>query len=69
VPGTRPGRSAESELALRAAAALAVREGAGAITVDAQSQRLAREALFLLAPGSRPAIKSELVARLDAAAG
>jgi hypothetical protein len=70
-PGARdrPGRSAESELALRAAAALAVRDGASAITVDAHPQRLAREALFLLVFGSRPAIKSELVARLGAAAG
>jgi hypothetical protein len=62
-------RAAASELALRAAAALAVRDGAGAITVDAHAQRLAREALFLLVFGSRPAIKSELVARLGAAAG
>jgi alkylation response protein AidB-like acyl-CoA dehydrogenase len=62
-------RAAASELALRAAAALAVRDGASAITVDAHAQRLAREALFLLVFGSRPAIKSELAARLGAAAG
>jgi alkylation response protein AidB-like acyl-CoA dehydrogenase len=61
-------RAAASELALRAAAALTVRDGASAIAVDAHAQRLAREALFLLVFGSRPAIKSELVARLGAAA-
>jgi hypothetical protein len=37
--------------------------------VDAHAQRLAREALFLPVFGSRPAIKSELVARLGVAAG
>jgi len=57
-------RAAASELAVRAAAALTVRDGAGAITVDAHAQRLAREALFLLVFGSRPAIKSELAALL-----
>jgi alkylation response protein AidB-like acyl-CoA dehydrogenase len=62
-------RAAASELALRAAAALTVRDGASAITVGAHAQRLAREALFLLVFGSRPAIKSELEARLGAAAG
>jgi alkylation response protein AidB-like acyl-CoA dehydrogenase len=61
-------RAAASELALRAAAALTVRAGASAITVDAHAQRLAREALFLLVFGSRPGIKSELAARLGAAA-
>jgi alkylation response protein AidB-like acyl-CoA dehydrogenase len=61
-------RAAASELALRAAAVLTVRDGAGAITVDAHAQRLAREALFLLVFGSRPGIKAELAARLGAAA-
>ena len=61
-------RAAASELALRAAAALTVRDGASAITVDAHAQRLAREALFLLVFGSRPGIKSELAARLGTAA-
>jgi alkylation response protein AidB-like acyl-CoA dehydrogenase len=60
-------RAAASELAVRAAAALTVRDGAGAITVDAPAQRLAREALFLLVFGSRPAIKAELGARLGLA--
>ncbi len=62
-------RAAASELALRAAAALTVRDGAGAITTEAHAQRLAREALFLLVFGSRPAIKRELAARLGTAAG
>ena len=59
-------RAAASELALRAAA-LTVRDGASAITVDAHAQRLAREALFLLVFGSRPGIKTELAARLGLA--
>jgi alkylation response protein AidB-like acyl-CoA dehydrogenase len=61
-------RAAASELALRAAAALTVRDGASAITVAANAQRLAREALFLLVFGSRPGIKTELAARLGSAA-
>jgi alkylation response protein AidB-like acyl-CoA dehydrogenase len=62
-------RAAASELAMRAAAALTVQAGANAITVDAHAQRLAREALFLLVFGSRPGIKSELLACLRATAG
>jgi len=59
-------RAAASELAVRAAAALAVRDGSRSVTVDQHVQRLAREALFLLAFGSRPAIKSALLRRLGA---
>jgi len=59
-------RAAASELAVRAAAALAVREGSRSVTVEQQVQRLAREALFLLVFGSRPGIKSALLRRLDA---
>ena len=59
-------RAAASELALRAAAALTVQDGASAITVDAHAQRLAREALFLLVFGSRPGIKSALLRRFGA---
>jgi hypothetical protein len=62
-------RAAASELAVRAATALAVRDGSKAITTDAQAQRLAREALFLLVFGSRPAIKSALLRQLGAAVG
>jgi alkylation response protein AidB-like acyl-CoA dehydrogenase len=71
--GTDPGpmaeaRAAASELALRAAAALAVRDGGHAVAVDQHAQRLAREAVFLLVFGSRPGIKSALLQRLGAVA-
>jgi hypothetical protein len=59
-------RAAASELAWRAATALAVRDGANSITVDQHPQRLAREALFLLVFGSRPAIKRALLHQLRA---
>jgi alkylation response protein AidB-like acyl-CoA dehydrogenase len=62
-------RAVASELAVRAAAALAVRDGSQAVTADAHAQRLAREALFLLVFGLRPAIKSALLRRLGAVAG
>jgi len=61
-------RAAASELAVRAAAALAVRDGGYAVAVDQHAQRLAREAVFLLVFGSRPAIKSALLQRLGAVA-
>jgi alkylation response protein AidB-like acyl-CoA dehydrogenase len=53
-------RAAACELALRAAAALVVAQGSSAILLDQDPQRLAREALFLLVFGSRPAIKQSL---------
>jgi alkylation response protein AidB-like acyl-CoA dehydrogenase len=56
-------RAAASELAIRAMAALAVRDGSRSVTVDQHPQRLAREALFLLVFGSRPGIKSALLRR------
>src|SRR6185312_2416955 len=59
-------RAAAAELAVRAAAALAVRDGSRSVTVDQHAQRLAREALFLLVFGSRPGIKSALLRRLGA---
>ncbi len=59
-------RAVASELALRAAAALAVRDGGNSITVDQHPQRLAREALFLLVFGSRPGIKNALLHQLGA---
>jgi alkylation response protein AidB-like acyl-CoA dehydrogenase len=62
-------RAAASELAVRATAALAVRDGAHSITVDQHAQRLAREALFLLVFGSRPGIKNALLHKLGAVAG
>ena len=62
-------RAAASELAVRATAALAVRDGSRSVTVDQHPQRLAREALFLLVFGSRPGIKSALLRRFRASAG
>jgi alkylation response protein AidB-like acyl-CoA dehydrogenase len=53
-------RARASELALRATAALIVAEGARSILIDRHAQRLAREALFLLVFGSRPAIRTAL---------
>ena len=61
-------RAAASELAVRSAAALAVRDGSKSIMADQQPPRLAREALFLLVFGSRPPIKSALLQRLGAMA-
>ena len=61
-------RAAAAELALRASAALAVQDGANAVTVDQHAQRLAREAVFLLVFGSRPGIKSALLQRFGAVA-
>ncbi len=62
-------RAAASELAVRATAALAVREGSRSITVGHDPQRLVREAMFLLVFGSRPGIKSALLRRFGASAG
>jgi alkylation response protein AidB-like acyl-CoA dehydrogenase len=59
-------RAAASELAVRAAAALAVREGSRSAQADQLAQRLVREAMFLLVFGSRPGIKSALLRRLGA---
>jgi alkylation response protein AidB-like acyl-CoA dehydrogenase len=56
-------RAAASELAMRAAAALTVAQGSRSILADQHAQRLAREALFLLVFGSRPAIRAELQRR------
>lgn len=59
-------RAAASELAIRAAAALVVGQGSKAILLSHEAQRLAREALFLLVFGSRPAIKESLSGLLTA---
>lgn len=61
-------RAAASELALRAAAALAVHDGSRSITTEQHAQRLAREALFLLVFGSRPGIRTDLLRRFGAVA-
>ena len=59
-------RADAAELAVRAAAALAVRDGSSSISTESHAQRLAREALFLLVFGSRPAIKAALLGKLGA---
>ena len=64
-PDTLPAaRAAASELAMRAAAALAVAHGSRSILANQHPQRLAREAMFLLVFGSRPAIRAELSRRI-----
>ncbi len=64
-PETMPAaRAAASELALRAAAAVIAARGSQSILTSADPQRLAREAMFLLVFGSRPAIKKELLGLL-----
>ena len=57
-------RAAACELAVRAAAALVVSVGSQAILTGNDAQRLAREALFLLVFGSRPAIRQHLAGLL-----
>lgn len=53
-------RAAASELAWRSAGALAATTGSRALLIEEHAQRLAREAMFVLAFGSRPPIKAEL---------
>lgn len=57
-------RAAAAELAFRAAGALVVTVGSHSILIGEHPQRLAREALFLLVFGSRPAIKERLTGML-----
>jgi alkylation response protein AidB-like acyl-CoA dehydrogenase len=54
-------RAAAAELAFRAAGTLVASAGSQSILAGQHPQRLAREALFLLVFGSRPAIKASLV--------
>jgi alkylation response protein AidB-like acyl-CoA dehydrogenase len=54
-------RAACSALAVRAAAAAAVVEGARSVLAGSTAARLTREAQFLLVFGSRPAIREELL--------
>lgn len=58
-------RAAASELALRLAAALCVTVGSRAVLLDRHAQRLAREAVFLLVYGSRPAVRESLLELLS----
>jgi alkylation response protein AidB-like acyl-CoA dehydrogenase len=62
--GTPAARAAGSELAVRAAATLAVATGSRAVLRDDHAQRLVREAAFLLVFGTRPAIRDALLGRL-----
>ncbi len=57
-------RAAAAEFAFRAAGALVVTSGSRSTLTGEHPQRLAREALFLLVFGSRPAIKANLTAML-----
>ena len=54
-------RAAAAELAFRAAGSLIAAAGSQAVLAGQHPQRLARESLFLLVFGSRPAIKASLV--------
>ena len=58
-------RAAASELAVRAAAALAVHTGSSSALVGSHAERLTREALFLLVFGTRPQIRESLLDRLS----
>ncbi|GAA2811142.1 acyl-CoA dehydrogenase family protein [Crossiella cryophila] len=57
-------RAVGSELALRAANACAVHHGSRSLLPGSDAQRLVREATFLLLFGSRPAIRTALLAKL-----
>lgn len=57
-------RADASALAVRAAAAAAVTQGARSVLAGSSGERLTREAQFLLVFGSRPAIRQELLTRL-----
>jgi alkylation response protein AidB-like acyl-CoA dehydrogenase len=59
-------RAAASALAHRAAGLLVTTTGSRAVLAGAHAERLAREAVFLLVFGSRPAIKQALLAELSA---
>ncbi len=59
-------RAAASQFAFQAAGAAVVAAGSSAILAGQHPQRLAREALFLLVFGSRPAIKESLAGLLRA---
>jgi alkylation response protein AidB-like acyl-CoA dehydrogenase len=67
--GMYAARAQASALAQRAATALVAGTGSRAILLDQKAQRLAREAMFLLVFGSRPAIKQALLPILTAPPG
>ena len=57
-------RASASAFAHRAATTLLVHTGSRSIELDNHAQRLAREAMFLIVFGSRPAIRSALLAHI-----
>ncbi len=57
-------RAAASAFAHKAAATLLVHTGSRSIELDNHAQRLAREAMFLMVFGSRPAIRTSLLSLL-----
>ncbi len=59
-------RAATSHLALRAAAALTTHAGGRSLLAGTHAQRLTREATFLLAFGTRPAVRSALLRQITA---
>lgn len=65
-PAMPAARAAAAEFAHRAAGTLVAAAGSRGILVGEHPQRLAREALFLLVFGSRPAIKQHLTQLLAA---
>jgi alkylation response protein AidB-like acyl-CoA dehydrogenase len=66
VEGLPAARAACNELAVRAAAALAVHDGGRSVIRGSRADRLLREAHFLLGFGSRPAIRADLLHRFRA---
>jgi alkylation response protein AidB-like acyl-CoA dehydrogenase len=67
-PAELPAARAEAAtLAHRASGALAVATGSASVRVGSVAERTAREALFLLVFGSRPAIRAALLGRFGAA--
>ncbi|WP_448639473.1 acyl-CoA dehydrogenase family protein [Geodermatophilus sp. URMC 63] len=60
-------RAQAAALAHRAAGALVVATGSRSVRAGSDAERTAREALFLLVFGSRPAIKASLLGRLGGA--
>ena len=58
-------RAGAALLALRAASTVVVARGSAAVDMTEHAQRLAREAIFLLAFGQRPAIKAALLRGLE----
>jgi alkylation response protein AidB-like acyl-CoA dehydrogenase len=62
--GLPAARAAAAALAHRATGLLVTATGSQAVVAGAHAERLAREALFLLVFGSRPAIRAALVAEL-----